>query len=54
MIRAWKIWNFFDIIMTNVSYIRECIRERKGDDGKEGMVNKLRNIKTGETLKVKH
>ena len=29
MIRAWKIWKLFDIIMKNVSDIREYIRDIK-------------------------
>ena len=40
--------------MTNISDIRECIRKRKEKGGKEGMVNKVRTIKTGETLRIKH
>ena len=43
--------------MSNVSAIRECIRERNSEAGKEGMVKtdeKVRTIKTGEILKIKH
>ena len=41
--------------MTNISHIRECIRERKGEGvGKEVEVIMIRTTKICETLKIKY
>ena len=43
MIGACKIWKFIDVVMTNVSDMRVCIREREW--GGKGVVNMIRTTK---------